>query len=74
MVGKRFYKRLRAERSDGADLATVVVDTVKELTTRETDENRPGMLLGKIQSSRAVSGFRFVYRPKRKSLSATASL
>jgi hypothetical protein len=52
MVGKRFYERLRVDRGDGADLATVVVDTVKELTTRETDEIRPGMLLGKIQSGK----------------------
>jgi hypothetical protein len=52
MVGKNFYERLRAQRADSPALAAVVMDTVNELTTRETDERRPGMLLGKIQSGK----------------------
>jgi hypothetical protein len=49
---KRFYDRLRVQRGDGSDLIKVVVDTVSELTTRDTNESRPGMLLGKIQSGK----------------------
>jgi hypothetical protein len=47
-----FYKRLQQERGDGADLIEVVVDTVNELVNQATDEQRPGMLLGKIQSGK----------------------
>ena len=52
MSNDGFYERLRKERHDGADLVSVVIDTVNDLTTQATDENRPGMLLGKIQSGK----------------------
>ena len=47
-----FYARLRKERGDDDDLTKLVIDAVNELTARTTDENRPGMLLGKIQSGK----------------------
>jgi KaiC/GvpD/RAD55 family RecA-like ATPase len=47
-----FYERLRKERTDGTDLVGVVKETVNELLARDTDEHRPGMLLGKIQSGK----------------------
>lgn len=52
MAERKFYEQLRTERGDSAELATVIVDTVEELITRETDTSRPGMLLGKIQSGK----------------------
>ena len=51
-MSQPFYERLRAERGDGPELASVVVETVDELLARDTDERRPGMLLGKIQSGK----------------------
>lgn len=51
MAGE-FYERLRQERGDGADLVGVVIDTVDELLKQTTNEQRPGMLLGKIQSGK----------------------
>ena len=51
-MAKKFYERLRSERDDSPELTSVVVETVKELIARETNENRPGMLLGKIQSGK----------------------
>ena len=47
-----FYSRLSKEREDSADLISVVMDTADGLTAQVTDENRPGMLLGKIQSGK----------------------
>ena len=47
-----FYAKLRKERGDDDDLTKLVIDAVNELTARTTDENRPGMLLGKIQSGK----------------------
>ena len=47
-----FYERLRKERGDDGDLSQLVTHTVEGLVSRATDENRPGMLLGKIQSGK----------------------
>ncbi len=47
-----FYARLSKERKDSADLVSVVTETADGLTAQVTDENRPGMLLGKIQSGK----------------------
>ena len=52
MSGKGFYERLRVERCDDANLANVIIETVNELTAQKTDDKRPGMLLGKIQSGK----------------------
>ncbi len=52
MSGDGFYGRLRKERDDNDDLAGVIIDTVNQLTAHDTDETRPGMLLGKIQSGK----------------------
>lgn len=51
-MSAKFYERLRLARADSEDLTKVVLATVNELTTQETNENRPGMLLGKIQSGK----------------------
>ena len=47
-----FYGRLCKERGDDDDLSKLVIDAVNELTAQTTDGNRPGMLLGKIQSGK----------------------
>ena len=51
-----FYERLRKERGDDGDLSQLVTHTVEGLVSRATDENRPGMLLGKIQSGKTREG------------------
>lgn len=38
-MAKKFYERLRSERDDSPELTSVVVETVKELIARETNEN-----------------------------------
>ncbi len=52
MSGAGFYERLEQERHDDPQLVRVVLDTVDELLSKSTDERRPGMLLGKIQSGK----------------------
>jgi hypothetical protein len=51
-VGKGFYERLRESRQDDKDLATCIEEVVAELEGVSTGSNRPGMLLGKIQSGK----------------------
>ncbi len=46
------YEQLAAQRGDSTDLISCVYDVVSKLKTIETDENRPGMLLGNIQSGK----------------------
>ena len=47
-----FYERLKAERKDNQELATCIADTVVQLNKVRTSSDRPGMLLGKIQSGK----------------------
>lgn len=47
-----FYARLSAARQDSSELNDCVRRIVHQLQTKNTDENRPGMLLGKIQSGK----------------------
>ena len=51
MVGVGFYARLRDRRSDDEALQSCVERVVDQLQQAE-DPNRPGMLLGKIQSGK----------------------
>lgn len=46
------YERLAAQRGDSADLISCVYEVVNKLKTVATDERRPGILLGKIQSGK----------------------
>lgn len=52
-----FYDRLKASRADGGspegpELEACVRNTVAALQSSHTDGNKPGMLLGKIQSGK----------------------
>jgi hypothetical protein len=46
------YERLAAQRGDSADLISCVYGVVDKLKTVATDERKPGILLGKIQSGK----------------------
>ncbi len=47
-----FYSRLRDTRKDGDELAACIDRVVKQLEDDPTSGDRPGMLLGKIQSGK----------------------
>lgn len=47
-----FHKTLITKREDSAELRKCVEDVVENLLNNPTDLNRPGMLLGKIQSGK----------------------
>ncbi len=47
-----FYETLPNKRQDPDDLKLCIEDTVQELLENDTNVNRPGMLLGKIQSGK----------------------
>jgi hypothetical protein len=47
-----FYARLRDSREDDAALAACIDRVVKQLEDTSTSGDRPGMLLGKIQSGK----------------------
>jgi hypothetical protein len=47
-----FYTRLRNSRNDDDELAACIDRVVKQLENVSTSSNRPGMLLGKIQSGK----------------------
>jgi len=47
-----FYKALTTKREDSVELKKCVGDVVENLLKNPTDLNRPGMLLGKIQSGK----------------------
>ena len=47
-----FYERLTSERNDSAQLKHCIRSSVDKLKTVGTQFNRPGMLLGKIQSGK----------------------
>lgn len=52
MTEPGLYEQLAAQRGDSADLISCIYDVVGKLKTIATDERRPGMLLGKIQSGK----------------------
>lgn len=47
-----FYERLRARRNDDDDLAACIERVINQLLDDSTTADRPGMLLGKIQSGK----------------------
>src|SRR3989338_6392009 len=47
-----FYHQLTAKRLDSDDLKQCMEETVSNLLEQETNADRPGMLLGKIQSGK----------------------
>jgi adenine-specific DNA methylase len=47
-----FYARLRESRQDDEELAACIDRVVKQLEDTSTSGDRPGMLLGKIQSGK----------------------
>ena len=47
-----FYKTLTTKREDSVELKKCIEDVVENLLHNPTDLNRPGMLLGKIQSGK----------------------
>jgi hypothetical protein len=51
-MGKSFYSRVRLSRGDDEKLADCVDTVVAELEAKSTTCERPGMLLGKIQSGK----------------------
>ena len=50
--GPQFYERLKSFRNDNDDLADCVKRVVDKLVKSNTSDDRPGMLLGKIQSGK----------------------
>ena len=47
-----FYNKLTAIRQDSDPLKKCIEQTVQKLVENDTDANKPGMLLGKIQSGK----------------------
>ena len=52
LVKGEFYETLTNKRQDSYDLKSCMEDTVQKLLKNDTDINKPGMLLGKIQSGK----------------------
>jgi hypothetical protein len=48
----QFYERLRSFRNDDEKLATCISNVIDKLRNSATSGNKPGMLLGKIQSGK----------------------
>ena len=51
-LGGTFYPEFTKEKSYGPDLRACIESTVRKLLTTATSSDRPGMLLGKIQSGK----------------------
>jgi len=51
-MSKGFYARLRDDRGDDDALAACIERVVNQLQDTSTSNDRPGMLLGKIQSGK----------------------
>src|SRR5690348_1250986 len=51
-MGRKFYERLRESRSDNSSLAACIENVVDQLEKSSTTSDKPGMLLGKIQSGK----------------------
>jgi hypothetical protein len=47
-----YYARLRDKRDDGAELAACIERVINQLEDISTTSDRPGILLGKIQSGK----------------------
>jgi hypothetical protein len=47
-----FYNRLNAERNDDTELQTVIKSVVRRLNSQPTSDEKPAVLLGKIQSGK----------------------
>lgn len=53
MVTKgHFYNQVTENRKDSIELKTCMENTVKQLLEKDTTIDKPGMLLGKIQSGK----------------------
>ncbi len=52
MSAHNFYERIAAERKDDEELRQCVRDTVRKMQDQQTSLNKPGVLLGKIQSGK----------------------
>ncbi len=52
MSTHNFYERIAAERKDDEPLRQCVRETVRKMQEQETSLNKPGVLLGKIQSGK----------------------
>jgi len=52
LVKGQFYENLTTKREDPDYLKSCIEDTVQKLQENDTNVNRPGMLLGKIQSGK----------------------
>lgn len=52
VVKGHFYTTITANRKDTAELKACMEDTVKQLLEKNTTVDKPGMLLGKIQSGK----------------------
>jgi hypothetical protein len=52
LVKGEFYETLTNQRKDPEDLKSCMEETVQKLLKSDTDMNKPGMLLGKIQSGK----------------------
>lgn len=50
--GSNFYARLKSYRNDSDALSTCISNVIEKLEANSTSDDRPGMLLGKIQSGK----------------------
>ncbi len=48
----KFYSHFLQTKGYTAEMKQCIEETTSELITKETDANRPGVLLGKIQSGK----------------------
>ena len=51
-VKGEFYNNLSTKRNDSGELKLCMEDTVQKLLENDINVNKPGMLLGKIQSGK----------------------
>lgn len=51
-VKGEFYNSLTSKRNDSSELKLCMEDTIQKLLENDTNVNKPGMLLGKIQSGK----------------------
>lgn len=52
LQGGLFYDQLASKRGDSSELRAKVEEVIDNLTAQRTSSNKPGMLLGKIQSGK----------------------
>ncbi|MGO9755328.1 MAG: hypothetical protein ACLPNY_01790, partial [Roseiarcus sp.] len=57
-----FYARLRERRGDDDELAACIERVVNQLESAATTDDRPGILLGKIQSGKTRAFVRIIAR------------